>query len=392
MTERVIHDADSHIMEPPDLFASFADPDVRDRVEALAKRTGLPGDHDATRIVEHFRRKHAEPEFRAEDEERVWLRKNWEATGSFIAADRPPVLDWLGVASQLVFNTFTNKTLQRVEHGDDLDLAYGLARAHNRAILDFCAVDERLLPVGYVPLADVDRAGAMAEEALAQGCAALMIASACPPGHSPSHVGLDPVWARAQEARIPIVFHVGGGGRLLDPAYFENGLPPVPDFHGGDDNFRSVDYIAIQYPVMQTLGVLIIDGVLDRFPELRVGVIEQGASWLPGLMRTLDSSADAFRRNEERLQRLELRPSEYIRRQVRVTPYPHEDAGWIVEQSGDEVCCFSTDFPHVEGGRNPIGRFDRSLAGLSESAIRRFYCDNFVDLMGAGLPAALARA
>ena len=75
-----------------------------------------------------------------------------------------------------------------------------------------------------------------------------------------------------------------------------------------------------------------------------------------------------------------------------MTPYPHEDAGWIVEQSGDEVCCFSTDFPHVEGGRNPLGRFDRSLAGLSESAIRRFYCDNFVDLMGAGLPAALARA
>ena len=392
MAERVIHDADAHIMEPPDLFASFADPDVRGRVEALAKRTGLPGDHDATRIVEHFRRKHADPEFRAQDEEQVWLRKNWEATGSFIAADRPAVLDWLGVSSQLVFNTFTNKTLQRVEHGADLDLAYGLARAHNRAIVDFCAVDERLLPVGYVPLADIDRAAAMAQEALAQGCAALMIASACPPGHSPSHVGLDGVWARAQEAGIPVVFHVGGGGRLLDPAYFENGLPPVPDFHGGDDNFRSVDYIAIQYPVMQTLGALIIDGVLDRFPALRVGVIEQGASWLPGLMRTLDSSAEAFRRNEERLQRLELRPSEYIRRQVRVTPYPHEDAGWIVEQSGEEVCCFSTDFPHVEGGRNPIGRFDRSLAGLSESAVRRFFCDNFVDLMGAGLPAAVARA
>jgi predicted TIM-barrel fold metal-dependent hydrolase len=168
--------------------------------------------------------------------------------------------------------------------------------------------------------------------------------------------------------------------------YFENGLPPVPDFHGGDDNFRSIDYIAIQYPVMQTLGTLIIDGVLDRFPRLRVGVIEQGASWLPGLMRTLDSATDAFRKNEERIQRLELRPSEYIRRQVRVTPYPHEDAGWIIEQSGDEVCLFSTDYPHVEGGRNPIGRFDRSLARLSEATRRRFYCDNFVDLMGAALP------
>jgi predicted TIM-barrel fold metal-dependent hydrolase len=388
MDDRVIHDADSHIMEPPDLFASYADPDVRPRIERLSTATRLPGDHDTARVVEHFRRRHADPEFRSHDAEEVWLRKNWEATGSFIAEDRPPVLDLLGVATQLVFNTFTNKTLQRVEHGDDLDLAYGLARAHNRAILEFCAVDDRLLAVGYVPLADFERAASMAAEALAQGCAALMIASACPRGHAPSHVALDRVWAQAEEAGIPIVFHVGGGGQLLDPMYFENGLPPVPDFHGGDDNFRSIDYIAIQYPVMQTLGTLIIDGVLERHPDLRVGVIEQGASWLPGLMRTLDSATDAFRKNEERLQRLALRPSEYIRRQVRVTPYPHEDTGWIIEQTGDEVCLFSTDYPHVEGGRNPIGRFDRSLERVSEDARRRFYCDNFVDLMGTALPVA----
>jgi hypothetical protein len=198
------------------------------------------------------------------------------------------------------------------------------------------------------------------------GCKALLIASASPRRHSPSHVGLDAVWAKAQEAGIPIVFHVGGGGRLVDPMIFENGLPPVPDFHGGDGNFRSVDYIAIQYPVMQVLGTLIIDGVLDRFPTLRFGVIEQGGTWLPGLMRTLDSAADAFRRNEERLQQLELRPSEYFTRQVRVTPYPHEDAGWIIEQSGDDICMFSSDYPHVEGGRNPLGRFERSLAPVSE--------------------------
>ena len=221
------------------------------------------------------------------------------------------------------------------------------------------------------------------------GCKALLIASASPRRHSPSHVGLDPVWAQAQEAGIPIVFHVGGGGRLVDPMIFENGLPPVPDFHGGDGNFRSVDYIAIQYPVMQVLGTLIIDRVLDRFPTLRFGVIEQGGTWLPGLMRTLDSAADAFRRNEERLRQLELRPSEYITRQVRVTPYPHEDAGWIIEQSGDDICMFSSDYPHVEGGRNPLGRFERSLAPVSEHAKQRFYCDNFVDLMGAGLPATV---
>ena len=57
------------------------------------------------------------------------------------------------------------------------------------------------------------------------GAAALLVASGCPPGHSPSHVGLDPVWAQAQEAGIPIVFHVGGTGDLIDPNYFRNGLP-----------------------------------------------------------------------------------------------------------------------------------------------------------------------
>jgi predicted TIM-barrel fold metal-dependent hydrolase len=386
MADRVIHDADAHIMEPPDLFTEYADPDVRDRIAELTVGFRQPDHHDGEEIVEHFRRKHQDPEFRRDDAERIWLRKNFEATGSFIAEDRPAALDMLGVASQLVFNTFTNKTLQRVEHGDDLDLAYGLARAHNRAIVDFCTVDARLLPTGYVPLADFERSAAFAGEALEMGCKALLVASECPRHHSPSHVGLDPVWTQAQDAGIPIVFHVGGGGRLVDPMIFENGLPPVPDFHGGDGNFRSVDYIAIQYPVMQVLGTLIIDGVLDRYPALRFGVIEQGGTWLPGLMRTLDSAADAFRRNEERLQQRELRPSEYISRQVRVTPYPHEDAGWIIEQSGEEICMFSSDYPHVEGGRNPLGRFERSLARLPERAKQRFYCDNFVDLMGAALP------
>jgi predicted TIM-barrel fold metal-dependent hydrolase len=78
-------------------------------------------------------------------------------------------------------------------------------------------------------------------------------------------------------------------------------LPPVPDVHGGDSNFTSVSYLAIPYAPMQTLGTMIYDGVLDRFPRLRIGVIELGASWLPGWMRALDSGAEAFRKNEDRL-------------------------------------------------------------------------------------------
>jgi predicted TIM-barrel fold metal-dependent hydrolase len=285
----------------------------------------------------------------------------------------------------LVFNTFLSKYFVDLEHKRDPAFVYGVARAHNRAMTDFCRADRRLLATGYVPLADFEQARAMAAEAIAMGCKALLVPSACPPGHSPSHTGLFPVWATAQEAGIPIVFHVGGGGRLLDPNYFKNGLPMVTDFHGGAENFRSVDYMAIPYPPMQTLATMIFDRVFDHFPQLRVGVIEQGAVWVPSWMRQMESALEAFAKSEERLRLLQLRPSDYVRRQIRVTPYPTEPTGWIIEQAGEEVCLFSSDYPHVEGGRNPVRRFEQSMEGLGEETKQRFYCDNFVDLMGTAL-------
>jgi hypothetical protein len=89
-----------------------------------------------------------------------------------------------------------------------------------------------------------------------------------------------------------------------------------------------------------------------------------------------------------------MRPSEYLQRQLRVTPYPHEDAGWVIRECGDDVAMFSSDYPHVEGGRNPLKRFDRSLAtaDLPQAAIDKFYAHNFMDLMGAALPASVAVA
>jgi predicted TIM-barrel fold metal-dependent hydrolase len=383
---RVIHDADSHIMETPDWLASYADEATRERMSHDYSGTHSGESND--RLVDRARADHADPAYRAEDEGQLLLRKNWAATGSFIREDRPAALDLLGFRSQLVFNTFHNGRLWAAEHSGDVDFAIGLAAAHNRGMIDFCSVDERLLPVCYVPLVSIERAPEVARAAIDAGAAALMVASACPPMHSPSHVGLDPVWAMAEEAGVPIVFHVGGEGKPMPMAYFENGLPPVPDFHGGDGNFRSISYMSIPYPVMQTLAVLVIDGVFMRFPRLKWGAIELGATWLPGLLRNLDSSAEAFHRNEERLQRLDLKPSEYLQRQLRVTPYPHEDAGWVIRSCGEDVAMFSSDYPHVEGGRNPLKRFDRSLEGLPQSALDAFYAGNFEDLMGAALPAA----
>ena len=379
---RVVHDADAHIMEVPTWLVEHADPGVRDKLAPNVELGLSPGEAEA---IDQMLRRQADPEFRARDEAEIMMRKNFKATGGTIAADRPLALDLIGVASQLVFNTFNNGNLLTLERSGDLDLAYGAARAHNRGMVEFCSVDPRLLPTCYVPLADFERAAAMAGEAIAMGAAALLVPSGCPNDHSPSHIGLDPVWRQAEEAGIPIVLHVGGGGRLLHPSYFVNGGDYVPDFHGGDENFRSVDYMAIPGPPAQTLATMIFDGVLERHPALKIGVIEQGAIWLPSWMRQMESAFDAFEKHEKRLQDLSLRPTEYVRRQIKATPYPTEDVGWIVEQAGAETVLFSTDFPHVEGGRRPYERFEASLGDASDAVRQAFYCDNFVEMMGTAI-------
>ncbi|WP_297695765.1 amidohydrolase family protein [Phenylobacterium sp.] len=378
---QTIHDADSHVMELPGTITEYVDPKVRAVfAEKTAKKNAI-GDW-----VAQARAQHDDPEFRAGDEANLLLRKNYQALGAFRKDDRPRTLDLLGFASQLVFTTAALGNYGLEEAGD-VDLAVEAARAHNRMMADFCSVDRRLLATGYAPLIDRQRAPEIAREAIELGCKGVIIPSRHPPGFSPSHIELDPLWALMQEAGLPILFHVGGE-KKMDKDYLENGLPFVRDFHGGAENFTSLTFMAIPLSVWQTLSALVIDGVFDRFPRLKFGAIELGASWLPSLMKFMDSGAAAFGK-EERLQKLSSRPSEILRRQLRVTPYPHEDARWIIENSGDEMCLFSSDFPHVEGGRNPLKRFGDSLQGLPEPAKRRFYRDNFIDLMGAGLDPAL---
>jgi predicted TIM-barrel fold metal-dependent hydrolase len=76
-----------------------------------------------------------------------------------------------------------------------------------------------------------------------------------------------------------------------------------------------------------------------------------------------------------------MRPIDYVRRQVRVTPYPTEDVGRLIERCGPELFMFSSDFPHVEGGRNPLKRFETSLEARTAAEKDAFYEGNFARLM-----------
>ncbi|MDB5469879.1 MAG: amidohydrolase [Caulobacter sp.] len=376
---QTVHDADAHVMELPGTIEQYIDPAWRERLAAKLRKKS-DGFADEARALQ------ADPQFRAGADEALLLRKNYQAMGAFDSADRPRAVDLLGFASQLVFST-AGLFLFTLEHGDDPDLAVEAARAHNRMMIDYCRVDRRLLPTAYVPLVDRARAVEVAREAIAMGAKGLMIPSRVPRGHAPSHADFDPLWALAQEAGLPILFHVGGELKT-DPAYFNNGGPQVLDFHGGAENFTSVSFMSIPVAIWQTLPVLVFDGVFDRFPNLKFGAIELGAGWLPSLMQFMDSAALAFHR-EERIQKLSGKPSDILKRQFFATPYPHENVGWIIANGCEDIALFSSDYPHVEGGRNPLKRFNESLEGVSATARGKFFRDNFIALMGNGLAADL---
>ena len=159
-----------------------------------------------------------------------------------------------------------------------------------------------------------------------------------------------------------------------------DGRPNRTSARGGAEVIGSKDLTVIHHSSAQFLSTLILDGVLEQFPKLKGGVIEVGAGWVPDMIRRLDYAADIWARSEPHLGEFKRRPSEQIRDQLRFTPYPFEDVSELVGESAPELYMFSSDYPHAEGGRDPIGRFLRTTESLSENERDLFFHRNFLDL------------
>jgi predicted TIM-barrel fold metal-dependent hydrolase len=374
-----IHDADSHLMEPNDWLASYADETTAEKLAVLSVSGG--GGKATNDLVDQCWERRNDPEETAKlAADVVFGPKGYFAYGSMDADERIGALDQLGFRSQLVFSTFSPSQFAR---SSDIDLVYGGASAHNRGMVDFCSIDHRLLAVGFVPLNDPVRAVACAQEAIELGCKALWIPHGVPTDKSPTHPDYDGVWAAMADAGVPMVLHLGAnGGNQLPQTYHNNGRDPGKDFVGGGENLRSKDFLNLYHDAENLLSCLVLDGIFEQFPGLRCGVIELGAGWVPNLLRSLDLSVRAFGKHEPELAKLTMKPSDYIRRQVRFTPWHFEDTGWLIRECGTELFLFSSDWPHPEGGRDPIREFGSSLtdAGVETGAARAFWHDNFVSL------------
>jgi hypothetical protein len=105
--------------------------------------------------------------------------------------------------------------------------------------------------------------------------------------------------------------------------------------------------------------------------------VELGAGWAPAFIERLDDLVAIFGRTEPALRAFKRKPSEQLTQQFGFTPFPTENVARLVERSNSDLYLFSSDYPHAEGGRNPIGNFEASLVGQNESTCEAFWSGNF---------------
>jgi predicted TIM-barrel fold metal-dependent hydrolase len=372
---RVIYDADSHVMETREWLEPFMDAELKAKLRPLYG--SKPGRIDKVLKQAKARKGDAAAEAKA-FENPISGPKGWLAAGAFDPEERTRVLDLFGFSGQLVFGT---AALAPVRAAGDEGVLYAGSRAHNEAMAAFCRDDERLYGVAYVPLDNPTRALEEVDAAIASGNGAIMV-SAGPAGErSPGHPDLDPVWARLTETRTPFMLHIGPGTRTQPRAFRNNGRERAPDLHGGGENLRFCDYIMLSFAPQVWLTAMVYDGVFERFPDLRGGVIESGAGWVPEFLRELDLGHKSFGRTDPYLQAMELKPSEYVRRAVKFTPFPGEDVGRMIRDGGADLFMFSSDYPHPEGTNDPKGRFERTMGEFEEDVWDHFYRRNFEEMM-----------
>ncbi len=379
-TGRTYFDADSHIMELPDFIIDNADEDFR----ARAPKIPVPTRGTLATLMDEAKDRRGHPdgvvaELVALGDGLISGPKGYQALGAFNAGERAQALDQLGFDKQLVFATFSAGAVFRAAHATIED-RYAAARAHNKGMAAFCSKDSRLLGVGLVPLDDPARAMVELEHALGLGLKAIWIPHRPAGGRSPGHNDLDPFWSRLEKAGTPFMLHVGGDPLQLDPAWMNTGRPVPTDWLGGGENVRGKDMTSLHHAAETFVSCMVLDGVFERHPHLRGGVIELGAGWVPSMLRRLDWSAEIWKKSEPELAALTRKPSEQVIEHLAFTPYVYEDVGAMIRESDSRLYMFSSDYPHTEGGRQPLARFAASLDGIDEAGQERFYSGNFARL------------
>jgi predicted TIM-barrel fold metal-dependent hydrolase len=330
-------------------------------------------------------------------EETLWTTKGPIAPGAVDMNRRVEVMDLMKIDRQLMFPTsigLWGTSLFACPEDSPLYKRFGdqshsyakkLFAANNEWAIGAAKVSPRIRPVTPLYGDTPEELTAVAKRLIDQGIrAVLLVAAGLPGGVSPADNALDPFYAMLAEAKVPLTLHIGG-----ETYFFRTTKWCEADAFKGYkfneetsmDPWRlSVLHIAVQ----NFVATMITGGVFDRHPTLRMGVLECGAHWVGPMADMLDLWHDnnnsiglrEFADGSVR-RKLPMRPSEYLTRNVRVAPFDFEPVGKYVERYGlENVFCFASDYPHVEGGKSPLKDFATSLEPLGQRVLEKFFVSN----------------
>ena len=221
---------------------------------------------------------------------------------------------------------------------DDLDLESAALRAYNDWMREYCAqFPERLTGVVLVSGRQVDRAIAEIER-YGNDRWPMGVFVYAPSGMPLDHPSLDRIWAAAQDWDMAVVLHTF----TAMPPYAPGGLDTW-------DNLFLQRSAAHPWCGMRNMAAILGGGVLDRFPKLRVGLLEAGQGWLPFWIRRLDEHVHSAGAS---LPRLEMLPSEYVMsgryfQSIEISEGADVTAS-VADYVGDDVLVYASDYPHGE--------------------------------------------
>lgn len=370
MADYKIISSDSHLNEPLELFDRLP-PAYRDRAPRL---TEIDGRHYIVVEGQPPRPLEAPNALNEDDMLRYWrgegdedLGRVFHRAGGTDVAQRLIDQDRDGVGAEVIyphgtFNCFTSP---------DPAFQLVMARLYNDYYHElFGGHPERFAVSAIVPMNDVAGAVEEARRCAAMGCRSLSIPMDVP--HRPYNMpDYEPFWAAIAELGIPLALHV------FTEAETSEATEPSRVEPGDDLAYEVVD----QAKAMKPLCLFVASGILERHPGLRFVLVECGIGWLAWVLQSLDQLYE--RRHMWIQPKLDLKPSEYVRRQGAVT-FADDEVGLANRHiTGTDCLLWGNDYPH-DDGTFPHSRavIERVFAGVSEAEKKTVLHDNPVRLYG----------
>ena len=326
----------------------------------------------------------------------VWKLKMEQAPGAFDFDRRLAVMDYTGIHRQLMYpgslGLFSLSFYTRLEDPKIFSSITGDRRAYARKLIDayngWCArlyrEQDRLRPVAVLLEESPEEMIATAKKLIGQGIRAFWIPTDRLPGNrSPAHPDLDPLWDVLSAAKAPLLSHVGATEGVLKTMKWRD----APAFQGwkagNESSFDPWTLSNFHLGAQVFFTTMVLGGVFHRYPDLRFGSAELTGHWVGPMAENMDLWYEniPFKVSVgEKL--LKEKPSEYVRRCLRVACFDFEPVGAYIDRFGlEEVYCYASDFPHHEGGVDPMNDFANSLQNQSESTLRKFFIDNGKELL-----------